>query len=456
MSRPIGWRTHLLAVLGVAVLATPAAAHAGGLGGVVEPGPVPRWLLVGTGGVLVGASFLFATLMTDHGAMRAIADWRIEVTVPGVVRRALAGALATAGLVALALVVVGGLVGQPHPRENVAILVVWAAWWAGFSMLVYLLGDPWPAVNPWSTIAARLPSRGRDLPAEWGAWPSVVGLLALVYLEVVSPLSAEPTLLVAVVVVYSVVTIAGAVVYGPTTWFGGVDPVARVFRIYGRLAPVSRTPSGIAISLPTTRLIREPLADRPGEPAFVVALLWATTFDGLVSTPTWEAVLRPLVAVGVPPLATYAVAIAAGFWLFLRVYRLAGAWSRETASTYVTADAIRRWFAPSLIPIAAGYHLAHFLGYFLSLSPLIVAALVDPLAPATVAPFVMPDWFGTTQLLFVVGGHVLAVWVAHVLSFELFPGTLTPIRSQYPFIFVMVFYTSVSLWVIAQPYIEPP
>ena len=451
-SRP----ARLVALVGVALLASPAAAHAGGLGGVVEPGPVPTWLLVGTGGVLVGASFLFATLMVDHEAMRLVAGWRVSVALPAGLRRAATGLLGAGGLAGLLLVLVGGLLGPPAPRENVAILVVWAAWWAGLSMFVYLVGNAWPALNPWRTAAAWLPTRDRPMPRRWGAWPSVAGLLALVYLEVVSPLSDDAALLVGVVVLYTAVTLAGAVVYGPAAWFGAVDPVARVFRLYGQLAPVARTDDGLALSLPTTRLIREPLDDRPGEPAFVVALLWATTFDGLVSTPAWEAAARPVVAAGAPPLVVYAAAIVAGYWLFLRAYRWAGERSRETASTYVTPAAIRRWFAPSLVPIAAGYHLAHFLGYFLSLSPLVVAALANPLAPVPVEPFVVPDWFGGGQLLFVVGGHVLAVWVAHVLAFELFPGTLTPIRSQYPFIVVMVGYTTASLWVIAQPFVQPP
>ena len=60
------------------------------------------------------------------------------------------------------------------------------------------------------------------------------------------------------------------------------------------------------------------------------------------------------------------------------------------------------------------------------------------------------------SLLFVLGGHVLAIWVAHSLAFELFPGVLAAIRSQYPSVVVMVFYTMTSLWVITQPYAPPP
>jgi hypothetical protein len=60
------------------------------------------------------------------------------------------------------------------------------------------------------------------------------------------------------------------------------------------------------------------------------------------------------------------------------------------------------------------------------------------------------------QLVFVLAGHVFAIWVAHGLSFDLFPGRLQPIRSQYPFTTVMVLYTMTSMWIVAQPYAAPP
>lgn len=50
---------------------------------------------------------------------------------------------------------------------------------------------------------------------------------------------------------------------------------------------------------------------------------------------------------------------------------------------------------------------------------------------------------------------MVAVWVAHARSFELFPGRLQPIRSQYPFVVVMVGYTMSSLWSVAQPFASP-
>jgi len=150
-------------------------------------------------------------------------------------------------------------------------------------------------------------------------------------------------------------------------------------------------------------------------------------------------------------------AVVAGFLLFYHVYRYAARRARETADSYVAAEYLARYFAPALLPIAAGYHLAHFLGYFLRLAPSLAGVLTSPVsAPASATVLAIPGWFGTLQILLVLLGHVLAIWVAHSRAFDLFPGVFKPIRSQYPTTVVMIFYTMASLWVVVQPFGEPP
>jgi hypothetical protein len=449
------WATAVALLLGA--LAEPAAAHAGGLAGGGGDGTVPTWLTVATGGVVVGASFVGASLLTDHDTIRAIADWHVPVSVPDAAWTTATWGLRAASVVLLGLVVVVGFVGPAAPTRNLAILVVWVGWWAGYTMSVYTVGSTWGTVNPWRTLADLLPRvRQRSYPDRFGAWPAVVGLLGLVWVEVVSPVAADAPLLATVVVAYTAVTLAGAAVYGPDVWFDRVDPISRVFAVYGRMAPVQRTDDGLALRLPTTALIDARADATPGAAAFVVALLWVTTYDGLVATPAWATAVEPLVAVGVPARLLYLVAIVGGFGLFYAVYRRASRRVRRSADTYVTADYVARYFAPSLLPIAAGYHVAHFLGYFLGLSPALAAALADPLTPPPAILLVVPDWFGSLQLVLVVVGHLLAVWVAHALAFDLFPGVLRPIRSQYPYIVVMILYTMTSAWVIVQPFRQPP
>jgi hypothetical protein len=436
--------------------------HVGGLAEAAGATRVPSWLTVATGGVLVGASFLFNSLLTDHDAVRAVNGWGIDLPFDSLRRHAVTP-VAVAGVLGVGLVLGAAALGRPAPT-NPAILVVWVGWWAGYAMTTYLVGNSWPAINPWRTLATWLPAAGDDLPAEYGAWPGVVALLGLVWIEVVSPLATNPRALGALIAAYTAATVAGAVRYGVDPWFARVDPVSRVFRLYGRLAPIQRTAEGLRFRLPGAALVDHETAREPGATAFVVCLLWVTTFDGVVATPAWNAFARgalgfvdPATVAGrVAVWAFYLTALLVGFGVFLGAFRLAAVRSRETVDSFLAPAAIERRFAPSLLPIAAGYHVAHFLGYFLALSPALLGALVSPVdGAAVVRVAVLPAWFGTLQLAFVVLGHLLAVWVAHALAMDLFPGALRPIRSQYPFVVVMVGYTMASAWVVGQPTVTP-
>lgn len=437
-----------------ALLARPVAAHAGNLGGTDAGGAIPLWLVAMTGGAIVGVSFLFATFMTDHRAIRRVNATNARLPSTAALGRAALVVGRAVGVAGLVAVVVSGLVGPLDRTTNLAILLVWAGWWAGYTMSVYVVGNTWPALNPWRTLTRLLPTgERRRLPAEYGVWPSVAGLLALVWIEVVSPIASDPRLLAAVVLGYTAVTLAGAARY--EGWFERVDPIARAFRTFGRVAPVQWTDDGVEFRLPGAALTDAPETAHDETP-FVVGLLWVTTFDGLVTTPEWNAALGWLDDVGVPGLPLYVLALVAGYGLFYWAYLAASRRSPEAADSFARPAALARRFAPSLLPIAAGYHLAHFLGYFLTLSPALAAALGTPLSPvADPQVAVLPGWFGPLRLGFVVLGHVLAIWVAHAIAFEIFPGRLRPIRSQYPYAVVMIFYTSVSMWIIARPYVQP-
>ena len=129
---------------------------------------------------------------------------------------------------------------------------------------------------------------------------------------------------------------------------------------------------------------------------------------------------------------------------------------KRAARTYLSADALARRFAPPLLAIAAGYHLAHFLGYFLELSPALATTVAAPLSPPELVALVLPGWFGGVELGAVVLGHLLAIWVAHAAAYDVFPGKLQAVRSQYGVTVAMVCYTMASLWIVSQPYAVPP
>jgi NAD/NADP transhydrogenase beta subunit len=58
-------------------------------------------------------------------------------------------------------------------------------------------------------------------------------------------------------------------------------------------------------------------------------------------------------------------------------------------------------------------------------------------------------WY--TSVIVIVAGHVLAIYAAHRLALARFPELRAARRSQYPLAALMVGYTMLSLWILAQP-----
>jgi hypothetical protein len=83
----------------------------------------------------------------------------------------------------------------------------------------------------------------------------------------------------------------------------------------------------------------------------------------------------------------------------------------------------------------------------------IVSPLSPPANPLTLSP---PGWFEGLSIAYVLVGHLLAIWAAHATAYELFSSRLVAIRSQYPFIVVMIGYTVISLWILSLPGATPP
>ncbi|MEF8801363.1 MAG: hypothetical protein V5A38_11935 [Halolamina sp.] len=457
-------RGALTLVFAITVFGRPALAH-GGPGIQSQPVDTPIWLFLLTGGGVIAVSFLLTSFVTDRGVLDAYHERRLSVPGGAVIRDWGTYIAAILGVAGLAAVLVIGVFGPPDPGRNLAVLLVWAVWWAGFTISTYLIGNAWPAIDPFARLTDLLPERGGvDLPAWVGRWPAVAGLLLLVWLEVVSNVASDPIQLATVVGLYAVASLVGSAILGSKTWRRQIDPISNVFRLYGKIAPVQRSEDGLVLAAPGAGLANLDDPDEPtagttlqSEVGFVIALLWVTSYDGFVATPGWEALAGPVVRAGLPAELTYFGALLLGYGLFLAAYWWASKLVRRAGRTFRSRVAIGAAFAPSLVPIAAGYHLGHYLPYFLRLAPSSAVVAASPLSPPLGPPvLVLPGWVASIGPIAVLAGHVLAVWVAHSRAFELFTGKLQPIRSQYPYVLVMVLYTMTGLWLLAQPTIDAP
>ena len=51
-------------------------------------------------------------------------------------------------------------------------------------------------------------------------------------------------------------------------------------------------------------------------------------------------------------------------------------------------------------------------------------------------------------------GHIISVYISHKIASRSISSNKLVIQTQIPMLFLMVFYTAISLWIIAQPIVE--
>jgi hypothetical protein len=112
-------------------------------------------------------------------------------------------------------------------------------------------------------------------------------------------------------------------------------------------------------------------------------------------------------------------------------------------------------YAPALIPIAAVYFIAHYFVYWLYVGQLTPGTIADPFEREWVPDYTpwMPlsgaaVWW--IQIALIVWGHVVAVIEAHRISLRLHGRPRPALLAQVPLVALMVGYTFVGLWVLAQ------
>jgi len=118
-------------------------------------------------------------------------------------------------------------------------------------------------------------------------------------------------------------------------------------------------------------------------------------------------------------------------------------------------------FALTLVPIALVYNAAHNYSYVTYNAQSLIPLLADPLGkgwhllptagyvPSLALNAASTVWY--MQIVLIVLGHVIAVYLAHLRAGEQFRTAQKALLSQYPMLILMVLYTMTSLWILAQP-----
>ncbi len=467
----------------VTVLGPAATAHAHGLVQRADL-PIPEWLFGWAAAVVLVVSFVAMAVLwqepryEDVRSPLAPARWR---PLPGRVGRILgspridtASQVVAAGL--LVVLIVGGLAGTEVAQANLTPTFVYVVFWVGLAFASVLLGDVFHALNPWRALGragawAVRQTRGgsppspRAYPARLGRWPAAAGLFAFTWLELAHGGGEHPESLAIAAAVYTAITLGAMSVYGVEPWLRNGEAFSVYFGLFARIAPLEVRDGTLGRRRPLEALAR--LEVTPGTVAVLSVMIGTVTYDGLSSGQVWKDVQKALdglweplglsVDAGLTASATLgmlaAVALVAAF------YRLGVSGMRSVGGGLDT-DRLARAFVHSLVPIALVYVAAHYLTLLVFQGQATWFLMSDPLgrgwdlfgtASASIDYGVLSQnltWY--LQVGFVVVGHVCGLALAHDRALALYGASRRAVRSQYWMLSVMVGFTTLALWLLAQ------
>lgn len=458
-----------------ALLWLPSGAAAHGLVGRADL-PLPDWLFTWGATVVLVVSFVGLAVL-----------WRAPRLQTPTVRplprllaracdaRATEVACGLAGTGLLALTLYAGYAGSPEIDENFAPTFVYVGFWLGLVPLSMLFGDVFRAFNPWraigrafgATVGRRMGNTDAlEYPRRLGYWPAVAGLLAFGWLELVALSGDEPRSIAVAATIYTAITLIGQALFGVEVWTRRGEAFSVYFSLLARMSPIERRNGTLGVRAPLSGL--PSWEAHPGAVALLATMIGIVSFDGLSAGAPWNDLaleltgwLRDSLGVGPPDATriTFTLSLVVVVGLCALLYRL-GIEGVRGVDRRRNAAELSRAFVHTLVPIAFAYVAAHYVSLLLLQGQALAPLVSDPLGDGanvigTAAWTVDYRWIGAElfwylQVGFVVLGHVAGLTLAHDRALSMYGDTKKAARSQYWLLAVMVCFTTLALWLLAQ------
>ena len=405
--------------------------------------------------VLIGAAVALLVSFIALGALWPEPKLRADsgLPLPSLVARTLSSPVFKGFWVTLALLLTAwtlmALVFGMDDANNPVPYVVYVWLWVGLAALSLIFGPVWAWLNPIRllhgglTRLARLDPKSSMTAWSPGYWPAALGLFAFTWLELIAP--DRTTLLVLRVAIgaFVLIDLLGALVFG-RGWFSRADPFEVWSRLYGSLSPLARRSDRVWVLRSPLHGANAVAVDR-GLLATASVMLGSTAYDGFSSEPRWYTFVQSSAL----PSELLMTAGLLGMCLVVALsLHLAAALSARLAG--IPVRGLAGQFAPSLLPIAAGYVVAHYWSLWIFEGQNAWIKLSDPLGiganwlgTAGLTPnaaLLQPTLVATIQVVAIVTGHVLGVVLAHERAVTLFERRVAVV-GQVPLLALMVGYT---------------
>lgn len=448
--------------------------------------PIPDWLFGWAAAIVLIVSF-FALSAGWRRARYESDSWRgLDSRPAGMLAKLLTGTSfrLIAGLVSvflLGLTIYAGLGGTGAPDRNFALTFVFVTVWLGLPILSVVLGDVFPAFNPWRAIgrgfgfvfqriSGQAP-RHLHYPEGLGRWPAAIGIAAFVWLEIIHgstggvSVGLAPETVAQATIIYTALTLAMMALFGTDAWCRRGELFSVYFNMFSQLGIFEMREGRLGRRRPFAAAAG--WATVPGSLAVVLISVAMTTFDGAqegVLKSAIQSLFDRLLELGFGP--TWALRLADSFYLLLcvgivvAIYVIGILGMRSVRG----APSFRRLagaFAHTLIPIAFAYLLAHYFSLVVYQEQAQFTFLLsDPLGTGTTDLFgtaaggidynvLGPSLIWYVQVGALVTGHVLGLVLAHDRAIAIWSDPGQAARSQYWMLAVMVAFTSLGLYLLS-------
>ncbi|HZP12213.1 MAG TPA: hypothetical protein VFB36_07310 [Nevskiaceae bacterium] len=417
--------------------------------------PVPFWLYVYGAAAALALSFVVvAYFVSAPVTPHAASSHAISFAAP----RWLALCARALSVCALGLCIATGLFGTSNPFANFNMTCFWIVFVLGCTYLCALFGDVYAPINPW-----RILSRGDGVvlyPERLGYWPALALYVAFIWIELFG--GVRPFSLSVALFAYTALNAVGVGVIGARDWFRYCEFFSVFFRLIGRVALLNRSDFQI---------------ERMSLVVFALFMLSSTAFDGLRDTVPWVNLFSMHLAPALTPLLgtmtqsypamhafyvgwqTFALVVSP--FVYLGVYAIFIAAAKSAARSDRSLRELMLRFAFTLLPIALAYNVTHYYTLLMTQGVKIVPLVSDPFGRGWNL-FGTADWLRApiipnagivwhVQVALIVLGHIASVYLAHVEALRLFGDRRRATLSQLPMLGLMILFTTIGLWILAQP-----
>jgi hypothetical protein len=361
----------------------------------------------------------------------------------------------------------------------------WVVFALGFYYLTAVIGDLYAVVNPWQSLCGfieRLAPRAFRprirYPEGLAYYPALILYVAYIWIELFA--HTQPRSLAVMLLIYTAINLTAAVLVGAEAWFKYGEFFAIMFRLAGMLAPIQyvaehgpRPAFRIRLRKPFVGLLEQP-AGHFSLLLFVLFTLSSTAFDGIHETLPWvdlfwktlypmlaAATARPyLLLVDFYYYWQWLMLVVSPF-LYLALYVLFVWLAKAAARSALPLRTLALSFALTLVPIAFVYNVTHYYTLLVAQGAKILPMISDPLgfdwdlfgtARLDLPPLIIDAgnvWH--TQVGLILFGHIIGVYLAHVVALRNFNTTQRAVLSQLPMLLLMVLFTTMGLWILSLP-----